>query len=218
MKVKLFKKALISSTIAISTMTATIPANAFMGFGDVVFDPTAVYQAIQQYYQLQAQYNQMKAQLESMTGQYNVAAGTNIVKDIVPGSWQDVVRNQSGAFGTKQASYDKLMQVLPKAEYEKMMQNGKFSHDYNTTRMGMAVSEASYEALNEHIKNLQVLSAKINTTKGMKESLDLGNQIQVEQTYISAINARLGAVQANLSSTVSNNSVSGAQKINAWNR
>ena len=218
MKLKFWKKALLSASIAISTMTATMPAHALFGAGDVVFDPTAVYQAIQQYYQLQAQYNQMKSQLESMTGNYNVASGTNVIQDIVPGSWQDVARTQTGAFGTKQQAYDKLMQVLPRAEYDKMMQNGKFSHDYNTVRMGMTVSEASYEALNEHIKNLQVLSSKINTTKNIKEATDLGNQIQIEQTYISAINARLGAVQANLSSASANGGVTGAQKINAWNK
>ena len=215
---KIWKKLSVSATVAATLLTTTMPAHALFGVGDVVFDPTSVYQAIQQYYQLQQQYQTMQAQLQSMSGQFNVAAGTNIVKDYVPGSWQDVFKNQSGAFGNKQQAYDKLMQVIPKAEYDKMMSNGKFSHDYNTVRMGMAVSEVSFEALNEHIKNLQVLSAKINQTKGVKESMDLGNQISVEQTYISAINARLGAVQANLSSTASNNSVSGAQTMNAWNK
>ena len=118
----------------------------------------------------------------------------------------------------KQATYDKLMQVIPRAEMDKLMQNGQFANNYNTVRMGMAVSDASYEALNEHIHNLQVLSAKINTTRNIKEAQDLGNQIAIEQTYISAINARLGAVQTSLSSTASNDGVSSTQKINAWNK
>ena len=110
------------------------------------------------------------------------------------------------------------MQVLAKAEMDKLMQNGQFANNYNTVRMGMAVSDASYEALNEHIHNLQILSGKINTTRNIKEAQDLGNQIAIEQTYISAINARLGAVQTSLSSTASNDGVSSAQKINAWNK
>ena len=208
------KRLALSTAIIASAMTVTTPALAWK----IVFDPTAVAQAIQQYYQLQAQYQAMKQQLESMTGQYNVASGTKSVQDIIPGSWQDVARTQSGAFGTKQATYDKLMQVIPRAEMDKLMQNGQFANNYNTVRMGMAVSDASYEALNEHIHNLQVLSAKINTTRNIKEAQDLGNQIAIEQTYISAINARLGAVQTSLSSTASNDGVSSTQKINAWNK
>lgn len=185
----------------------------------VVFDPTAVAQAVQTVYQLKQQYEAMTKQLESVTGSYNVGAGLSSVKDIVPGSWQDVVKNQSGAFGSKQATYDKLMQVIDKSTLDSMIKDKKtFANNYNMVRMGMAVSDTSYEALNEHIKNLNTLSGKINTTKNIKEAQDLANQIAIEQSYITVINARLGAVQSNMMSVQANNGVSGSQKINVWNK
>lgn len=208
-------KKIAATSILIGSMFAVQNAYAWK----IVFDPTAVAQAVQQVYQLKQQYETMKNQLESVTGNYNVGAGLSTVQDIVPGSWQDVVKNQAGAFGSKQATYDKLMQVIDKSTLDSMMKDKKsFANNYNMVRMGMAVSDTSYEALNEHIKNLGMLSGKINTTKNIKEAQDLANQIAIEQSYITAINARLGAVQSNMLSVQANGGVSGAQKINVWNR
>lgn len=209
------KKSIVSAIIGMTALV-TMPAHALFGVGDVVFDPAAVYQAIQQYYQLQAQYNTMKAQLESVSGSYNAGAGTKNVKDIIPGSWQDVAANQQGAFGSKQQTYDKLMQVINKEGFDKMMQDKQFGSNYNAVRMGMAVSETSYNALNEHVQNLSVLSQKINTTKTVNEAQVLANSIAIEQAYISAINARLGAVQSNLASVQTNGGISGSQRLSAW--
>ena len=210
---KFSPKKFIASVIFGASILTTQSAFAW----GVVFDPTAVAQAIQMVAQLQQQYEQLKNQTQAMSGSYNVGSGLTNVKDIVPGSWQDVVSTQKGAFGTKQETYDKLMKVISDQALNDMMTNNKtFKDNYNNVRMGMAVSNASYEALNEHIKNLNILSAKINSTRNIKEAQDLANQIAIEQGLISAINARLGAIQSNMTASVSNGSVSSAQKMNAW--
>lgn len=209
---KTFKKIVAGIILATSIFTTQ---SAF-AWG-IVFDPTAVAQAIQMVAQLQQQYEQLKNQTEAMSGSYNVGSGLNKVNDILPGSWQDVVSTQKGAFGTKQETYDKLMKVVSDQALTDMMSNNKtFKDNYNNVRMGMAVSNASYEALNEHIKNLNILSAKINSTKNIKEAQDLANQIAIEQGFITAINARLGAIQSNMTASMSNGSVSSAQKLNGW--
>ena len=79
-------KKIAATSILIGSMFAVQNAYAWK----IVFDPTAVAQAVQQVYQLKQQYETMKSQLESVTGNYNVGAGLNAVQDIVPGSWQDV--------------------------------------------------------------------------------------------------------------------------------
>ena len=211
---KRFKLKKIATVLGLIATLSTLPAHAF----DVVYDPAAVAQMVQQVMKMQQQYDVMKKQYEAMTGSYNV---TGDIKQVagVTGSWQDVVKGQSsGAFKSKQEKYDKLMTVIKDSDLKVLMNNQGFKNNYETTRMGMAVAETSYEALNEHIRNLQALGKKINSTKNSKEAADLGNAIALEQGYIQTITGRLSAVQANLASNRSNAGVSGSQKINAWNK
>ena len=51
------------------------PAHALFGVGDVVFDPAAVAQAIQQVQTMRQQYEEAKRQYEAMTGNTNYSNG-----------------------------------------------------------------------------------------------------------------------------------------------
>jgi hypothetical protein len=48
----------------------TVPAHAFLGFGDIVFDPTLYAEAIRNIIQLEQQYEQMVATYNQVRGQY----------------------------------------------------------------------------------------------------------------------------------------------------
>lgn len=182
---------------------------------DVVFDPTAVQQAIQQLIVMKQQYDQMKNQYESLTGNTNFAAGLK-VPEIVSGSWQDVVKNQGGAFGSKQKLYDKMLTLMDGKELKKLMDSKQFEQSYQNVRMGMAFSDASYGALDEHVKNLRDLRGKLNQTKTIKEAQDLANAIAIENALIQTITARLSAVQTNLAADSGAGAVTSNQAYSAW--
>ena len=203
--------------VAIVSMMITRPAWAIFGVGDVVFDPAAVGQMVQQYQQLQQQYQQLKQQYEAVTGTTNYLQGLK-KSDIVSGSWQDVVSSQGkgGTWNNAKAVYDKLLTVMNGKQLDSLMDSQQFKHNYQSVRMGMAFSEASYNALEVHIQNRDNLKSKINTTQTIKEAQDLANAIAIEQAQISTITARLSAVQTNLASDTGSKGVTSNQSYSGW--
>lgn len=206
--------------IKVAAIVVALSFNTAANAWGVVFDPTAVAQMVKQIAAMKQQYDALKQQVAATTGNYNITQGVNQVTQSFGGSWQDVVSKQaSGAFASKQAQYDKLMSVIGSDGLQAMMnKSAGFKNNYEVTRMAMAVSDTSYAALSEHVKNLQTLGAKINTTKNIKEAQDLNNAIALEQGYISTIVARQAAVQSSLTANQSNGGVSSAQRMNAWNK
>ena len=96
------------------------------------------------------------------------------------------------------------------------MDSSQFKASYENIRMGFAFSDASYDALNEHMENLEKLRSQLNSTTTIKEAQDLANAIALENAQIQVITAKLGAVQNNLSATSGSKSVTNAQSYNAW--
>lgn len=207
-------KHLKASVLTISMLTASTLSNAW----DVVFDPTAVTNMVKQLAQMQQQYEMMKKQYESTTGNTGIGtSGINKVQDVVSGSWQDVVSNQkSGTFGNAQKAYDKVLTTIGSDGMNDLMSNDKYKRDYNTVKTGFAFSDASYNALNEHVANLTTLKNKINSTQSVKEAQDLANAIAIEQGYISSIGAKLSAVQTNLESNNSSGRITSTQSYKSW--
>ena len=205
-------KYLKSTLVALSLATASTMSNAY----DIVFDPTAVTNMVKQLAQMQQQYEIMKKQYESTTGNTGIGS-TKDVKDVVSGSWQDVVNNQkSGSFGSAQKSYDKVLTTIGANGMKDLMSNDKYKRDYNTVKTGFAFSDASYNALNEHVANLTALKNKINSTQSVKEAQDLANAIAIEQGYINSIGAKLSAVQTNLASNNASSGVTSTQSFKSW--
>lgn len=202
------------SALAISLALTTNIAHAW----DVVFDPTAVMNMVQQLAQMKQQYDVLKKQYESTTGNSGIGtSGINKVQDVVSGSWQDVVSNQkNGAFGSAQKTYDKVLTTIGQEGMKDLLSNDKYKRDYNTVKTGFAFSDASYNALNEHVANLTTLKNKINSTQSIKEAQDLANAIAIEQGYINSIGAKLSAVQTNLESNSASGNVTSTQSYKAW--
>lgn len=203
--------------VAVMGIMMTRPAWALFGIGDVVFDPAAVGQMVQQYQQLQQQYAALKQQYKALTGTTNYTK--NLPKtEIVSGSWQDVVSNQgsNGALKNAQQVYDKLLTVMGGKQLDSLMDSAQFKQSYETVRMGMAFSEVSYNALDVHLKRLDQLKNEINNTKTIKEAQDLANAIAIEQAEISTITARLSAVQTNLASDTGSKGITSNQAYNGW--
>ncbi|KQQ65462.1 type IV secretion system protein [Acinetobacter sp. Leaf130] len=200
------------SAIALALAFTTNQANAW----DVVFDPTAVANMVKQLVQMQQQYEIMKKQYESTTGSYGIGSSTKSV-DVVSGSWQDVVANQkTGSFGTAQKTYDKVLTTIGTQGMNELLSNDSYKRNYNTVKTGFAFSDASYNALNEHIANLSSLKNKINSTRNIKEAQDLANAIAIEQGYINSIGAKLSAVQTNLASNSASSGVTSTQSFKTW--
>ncbi|KLB38878.1 type IV secretion system protein, partial [Xanthomonas euvesicatoria] len=108
------KKTLVALALAAS-LGASVPTFAT---GIPTFDMATVLQLQQQFQQLQEQYKTLKDQYAAVTGSYGrgqMGLSDSISSaSVVPGSWQEVVaQQQSGAFGSKQAAYEKLINTMP---------------------------------------------------------------------------------------------------------
>lgn len=133
------------------------------------------------------------------------------------GSWQDVVANQkTGSFGNAQKAYDKVLTTIGSDGMNQLLGNDQYKRNYNTVKTGFAFSDASYNALNEHVANLTTLKNKINSTRNIKEAQDLANAIAIEQGYINSIGAKLSAVQTNLASNNASSGVTSTQSFKSW--
>ena len=206
------KRSMKSKLVVLAVMSGMVqPALAW----DVVFDPTALTQAVQQLAAMKQQYDELKKQYKAVTGNTNYSTGLK-KPEIVAGTWQDVVQNQGGAFGDKQKVYDKMLTVMGGKELDKLMDGQQYKQSYETVRMGMVFSDASYGALEEHIKNLNTLRDKLNTTKTVKEAQDLANAIAIENAMIQTITAKLSAVQTNLAADSGKGKLTSSQGFNAW--
>ena len=207
MKMNKIKMSAVAFALAFTANTA----NAW----DVVFDPTAVANMVNQ---MQQQYEIMKKQYESTTGNTGIGtSGVKNVQDVVSGSWQDVVANQkTGSFGNAQKAYDKVLTTIGSDGMNQLLGNDQYKRNYNTVKTGFAFSDASYNALNEHVANLTTLKNKINSTRNIKEAQDLANAIAIEQGYINSIGAKLSAVQTNLASNNASSGVTSTQSFKSW--
>lgn len=186
---------------------------------DVVFDPTAVLNIVQQLQTMKQQYDALKRQHEAMTGKTNMRQGLSSVSEIIPNTWQDVVKQQQqGTYGATQKRYNDVMNSVDAKTMQQLMSGKGFSADYNSVTAGFTIADASYDALNTHINNLKILSARVSNTNNIKEAQDLSNAIAIEQAQIQTIMARLSAVQSNLSGSQLNRSVQDRQSIKSWNQ
>jgi hypothetical protein len=59
-----------------------------------------------------------------------------------------------------------------------------------------AIAQQAYQTMQSHMTNLQMLQAKLGTTKDVKETADISAAIQVEQTFIQNQTALINATTA----------------------
>lgn len=183
-----------------------------------VIDASNLRQSIQQYQQMVEQVTQLKAQLEQLKTQYQAITGSYGVgsvlqsealaaESIVPGSWQDIVKlQQSGAYKTKMDYYEGLMKAVDPAllDSERSRSTGAYKLSYDNTRAAFAVTNATYDAVEVHRRNIEQLIQRIDATRNIKEAADLNNRLISENSMLQIAIARLAAVQGNLSASAQN--------------
>lgn len=183
-----------------------------------VIDSSNLQQSIQQYQQMVEQVRQMKAQVDQLRSQYEAITGSYGVgailqdealaaQNIVPGSWQDIVKlQQAGAYKTKMDYYEGLMKAVDPALLEtgKSRSTGAYKLSYDNTRAAFAVTDATYDAVDVHRRNIEQLIRRIDATRNIKEATDLNNRLISENGMLQIAIARLAAVQGNLSASAQN--------------
>lgn len=186
-----------------------------------VIDISNLQQNIQQYMQMVEQVNQLKAQLEQLKEQYRAVTGsygiggllqeeTFAAGNIVPGSWQEVVRlQQAGKYKSKLDYYEGLMKAVDPLLFEKntTRNSGAYKLSYDNTRAAFAVTDATYESVETHRRNIEQLVRRIDSTQNIKEATDLNNRLISENAMLQVAVARLAAVQGNLSASAQNEQV-----------
>lgn len=171
-------------------------------------------QMVEQVAQLKSQLDQLKSQYQAVTGSYGLGSllqnDTFAAENIVPGSWQDVVRQQqSGKYKNKMDYYEKLMRTVDPALFDKdkSRSTGAYKLSYDNTRAAFAVTDATYDAVDAHRKNIEQLIRRIDSTQNIKEATDLNNRLVSENAMLQISVARLAAVQSNLSASSQNDRV-----------
>ena len=186
-----------------------------------VIDAANLQQSVAQYTQMVEQVSQLKAQLEQLKSQYQAVTGsyglgslmqseTLSAASIVPGSWQEVVKlQQSGAFKSKLDYYENLMKRVDPALFanDTSRNAGAYKLSYDNTRAAFAVTDATYDSVETHRKNIEQLIQRIDSTQNIKEATDLNNRLVSENAMLQISVARLAAVQNNLNASAENDHV-----------
>ena len=210
----MMKKTIAAITLAVSGTTA-------FASGIPVFDGAAQGQWMlqmasmaKQLAEMKKQYDQLKQQYEAVTGSYGV--GNTLINktmeaaNIVPGSWQDIVKQQQGGqFKGKVDYYETLMKsVDPNIFANDKSRTGKaYQLSYDNTRAAFAVTDATYDAVEIHKKNIEQLMQRIDSAQNIKEATDLSNRINAENAMLQIAMARLSTVQNNLNATMQNEKI-----------
>jgi type IV secretion system protein VirB5 len=186
-----------------------------------VIDGANLQQSIAQYAQMVEQVAQLKAQLEQLKNQYQAVTGsyglgglmqgeTLSAANIVPGSWQEVVSlQQAGKFKSKVDYYERLMRTVDPALFDKdtSRSTSAYKLSYDNTRAAFAVTDATYDSVETHRKNIEQLIQRIDSTQNIKEATDLNNRLVSENAMLQISVARLAAVQSNLTASSQNDRV-----------
>lgn len=165
----------------------------------------------QQYETLKNQYATMQQQLSSITGSYG--RGTVGLDEairsssVVPGSWQEVVAQQnSGAYGSTQARYERLLQTLPQELFADP--NGRQATTYklstDSVRAAFTGGEVLYSQVQRHLNTLATLAQLVESTRNIKDAQDLNNRINTETGMLQTALAKMEAMNLNLQANVLN--------------
>lgn len=210
------KKQIVSLVIA-AGMVVSLPVPAAVP----VVDMAAAVHLIAQIQEMQRQYKQLKDQYKATTGNTGKGAlklGDAIAHDsVVPGSWQDVVNAQrnGGKLGNKSKYYEDLIKAVDPAIFKTGDSRNARTYKLSAenTRAAFAVSDALFESIDGHLKNIQTLTREIDNASTQKEALDLNTRMVAENAMLNSAMAKLQAVQTNLMATTQNmNNQSQAQR------
>lgn len=186
--------------------------------GVPTFDYANAAAMAQELMQLQAQYETLKQQYQTMQnvqgnlegsyGRGSIGLDDSLdAASVVPGSWQEVVSQQSsGAYGSKQSYYEDLINTLPQELFDNP--EGQRAKGYqlssNSVRAAMSGGDALYSEVQVHLNNLATLAAQVDTTTNAKDAADLQNRIAAENGMLTSAQSKLSALNMNLQANLSN--------------
>jgi len=183
---KLIKRITLS---VVATMTIATQSNAIFGVGDVVYDPAAVYQAIEQVTQLKKQYDQMKKTTAAVMGvkdavkmYKDIKTLTNVMQEYKITLDDLDIDNPKSKIGVMAKEIFEENQIFDNCDSDcssdlqkKVCKNKQIA---NVTEIATAMVFS--EELDKTAKRLQDLSKKLANSKTLKASQDIGNAISLE--------------------------------------
>ena len=103
---------------------------------------------------------------------------------------------QEGKYETKMTFYEGLMKAVDPALFatDKSRNAGAYKLSYDNTRAAFAVTDATYDAVEIHRRNIEQLVQRIDSTQNIKEATDLNNRLVSENAMLQIAIARLSAV------------------------
>ena len=166
------------------------------------------------------QYDYLVNNLSGNFGYGNLLNGTSDLnkRQWSNDNWVDVLNEASGgnasAFAAAQKKYDQLYPV--KAANEIVSTRGKdnlarthYQQSSQISRAALAASSYSYDQLNEHIKNLHDMLAKLDSQPSEKAALDINARLVAELGFIQLELLRQQTFQNQLSATQTQGEVNG---------
>jgi len=183
---KLFKQTILSIT---AVMALSTNSNAILGVGDIVYDPTAVLQAIEQVKQLKDQVTLAQDTLVASTG---IKDAVNLYEDLkqltsimdeYKVTLADLdIENPKSKIGQMAQQIFKRNQVFDNCnvEYLSTLQK-EICKKKQIRNVGDIASSIIYgEELQKTSVRLQDLSKKLTNSADLKTSQDIGNAINLE--------------------------------------
>ena len=160
---------------------------------------------------LKLQLDQLKQQYDAITGSYQrgVIGLSNAIKSasVVPGSWQEVVsRQNSGAFGASQSTYEKLIKTLPQELFQDPKGQSATTYKLSTdsVRAALTGGEALYAQVQTNLNNLAAMARQVDSTANTKDAADLQNRIATENGMLQSAMAKLNVMNMNLQANMLN--------------
>lgn len=194
------------------TLALSLCFPALAAFAQVPTSDLLTYsQLTKQLSQLKQQYDTMQQQYQAVTGVYGRGAQglADSIKSasVVPGSWQEVVAKQnSGAFGSNQNAYEKLIKTMPQELFQAPQGQSATSYKLSTdsVRAAMSGGDSLYSEVQTHLNNLAMLAKQVDSTTNTKDAADLQNRIATENGMLQTAMAKLNVMNMNLQANMLN--------------
>ena len=189
---------IILSIAAVSTMTTS--SQALFGVGDVVYDPAAVYQAIEQVAQLKKQVELMKKTATASCGVKDAVKMYNDMKKLTSVMKEfkvemsdlniDNPKSKIGAMAKKIFEENQIFDNCNIASNSKLQAKVcKNAQIRNITEISTAMVYG--DELGKVSQRLQTLSKKLASSKDIKTSQDIGNAISPELAQLEISRSRI---------------------------
>jgi len=182
----LFIQTILSVT---AVMTLSTYSNALFGVGDVVYDPAAVYQAIEQVKQLEEQVTLAQDTLAATTG---IKDAVNLYQDLkqltsIMDEYEITlndldIENPKSKIGQMAQQIFKQNQIFDNCNVDYLSELQKETCKNKQVRnvSDIASSIIYSEELKKTSGRLQALSTKLTNSEDLKTSQDIGNAISLE--------------------------------------